>query len=177
MHDIKKGAFYLACLIIGLLPACSQSPSEDVSAEVAHYPLDSMEGIISRSDVQIDKEITSDGNGSLHISTTSPATVRLYETGDIDVENSRLVYQAKLRTEGVEGQVYLEMWCHFPGKGEFFSRALQSPLSGSQEWTSQETPFLLKKGENPDNVRINLVVNGTGDVWIDDIRLVKYSLR
>jgi len=177
MHDIKKGAFCLACLIIGFFPACSQSPPEDVSVEVAHYPIDSMEGIISQSDVQIDKEISSDGNGSLHISTTAPATVRLYETGDIDVENSRLVYQAKLRTEGVEGQVYLEMWCHFPGKGEFFSRALHSPLSGSQEWTSQETPFLLKKGENPDNVRINLVVNGTGDVWIDDIRLVKYSLR
>jgi hypothetical protein len=69
------------------------------------------------------------------------------------------------------------MWCHFPEKGEFFSRALQSPLSGSQEWTSQETPFLLKKGENPDNVKINLVVNGKGNVWIDDIRLVKSPLE
>jgi len=67
------------------------------------------------------------------------------------------------------------MWCHFPGKGEFFSRALQFPLSGSNEWTSQETPFFLKKNENPDNVKIDLVVNGKGTVWIDDIRLIKAS--
>jgi hypothetical protein len=40
----------------------------------------------------------------------------------------------------------------------------------------QETPFFLKKGENPDNVKINLVVNGKGSVWIDDIRLVKAPL-
>jgi hypothetical protein len=103
--------------------------------------------------------------------------VRLYETGDIDIENARLIYRAKLRTEGVEGQVYIEMWCHFPGKGEFFSRALQSPLSGSNEWTSQETPFYLKKGENPDNIKINVVVNGKGTVWIDDIHLVKAPLK
>ena len=50
-------------------------------------------------------------NGSLRITTSKPTTVRLYETGDIDIENARLIYQAKLRTEGVEGQVYIEMWC------------------------------------------------------------------
>jgi hypothetical protein len=175
MHNIRGLVFYFACLLIIFVAACSQKSIK--TTEVKHYPLDSMEGIITKSGVQIDKEITSDGNGSLHIVTSEPATVRLYETGDIDIENSRLIYQARLRTEDVEGEVYLEMWCHFPGKGEFFSRALQSPLSGSQEWTSQETPFLLKKGENPDNVKMNLVINGKGNVWIDDIRLVKSPLE
>lgn len=33
-------------------------------------------------------------------------------------------------------------------------------LLGSQEWTSLETPFFLKAGENPDNIKINLVING-----------------
>ena len=175
MHTVKGSVFYFACPIIIFLTACSQRSIE--TAEIKHYPLDSMEGIITRSGVQLDKEISSDGNGSLHIAVNEAATVRLYETGDIDIENSQLIYQARLRTEDVEGQVYLEMCCHFPGKGEFFSRALQSPLSGSQEWTSQETPFLLKKGENPDNVKINLVVNGNGKVWIDDIRLIKSPLE
>jgi hypothetical protein len=77
----------------------------------------------------------------------------------------------------VQGQAYLEMWCRFPGKGEFFSRALQAPLSGTVEWSSQETPFFLKKGEDPDEIKLNLVVNGTGTVWIDDIRLIKGPLR
>jgi hypothetical protein len=41
--------------------------------------------------------------------------VRLFEVGDIDIENARLIYQARIRTEGVEGQVYLEMGCLFSG--------------------------------------------------------------
>ena len=94
---------------------------------------------------------------------------------DIDLEDARLIYQAKLRTEEVSGKVYLEMWCHFAGQGESFSRALQAPLSGSNAWTTQETPFFLKKGENPDNVKLNLVIDGSGTVWIDDIHLMKTS--
>jgi hypothetical protein len=173
MPTIKKSVLYFACLFMVFVAACSTKSVE--TTEVKHYPIDSLEGIITKSGVQMDREITSDGNGSLRITASKPTTVRLYETGDIDIENARLIYQAKLRTEGIEGQVYIEMWCHFPGKGEFFSRALQSPLSGSNEWTSQETPFFLKKSENPDNVKINLVVNGKGTVWIDDIHLIKAS--
>ncbi len=144
--------------------------------QLAHYPLDSIDGIMSRSNSILDKNISSDGNGSLRITANKPATVRLYELGDIDVENARLIYQARLRTEEVTGQVYLEMWCHFPGKGQFFSRGLESPLSGSTEWTTEEIPFFLKKGQNPDDIKLNLVINGTGTVWIDDIRLHKGPL-
>ena len=107
---------------------------------------------------------------------TEPTVVRLFELGDLDVENARLIYQAKLRTEGVEGKVYLEMWCHFPGKGEFFSRGLQTPLTGTTDWVTKEIPFFLKKGENPDNVKLNLVLDGKGTIWIDEIKLLKGSL-
>ncbi|HBI15355.1 MAG TPA: hypothetical protein DDY20_07560 [Desulfobulbaceae bacterium] len=158
-----------------LAAACSQGP--DRPEEIGRFPINDMEGIITRSGVQIDREITSDGNGSLLVTANEPVTVKLYETGDIHLENAQLIYRAQLRTENVEGQVYLEMWCSFPGKGEFFSRALQSPLSGTMEWSTQETPFLLQKGENPDNVKMNLVINGKGKVWIDDIRLVMAPLR
>jgi hypothetical protein len=69
------------------------------------------------------------------------------------------------------------MWSRFPGKGEFFSRGLETPLTGTTTWTSEETPFFLKKGENPDNVKLNLVINGKGMAWIDDIRLLKSPLQ
>ncbi len=145
--------------------------------EINKFSLDSMEGIITQSDVEIDKSVSSDGKGSLKINATAPAVIHLFETGDIDAEDARLLYQAKVRTEGFEGQVFLEMWCHFPGKGDFFSRNLHSPLSGTMNWTSVETPFFLKKGENPDNVKLNVLINGKGIVWIDDIRLVKGPLK
>lgn len=174
MHAMKTFFLLFICILTAFAAACSQNPMKPI--EIKFYPVDDMKGIISRSGVEIDREITYDGKGSLRIIADEPVTVNLYETGDIDIENARLFYQAKLRTEEVEGQVFIEMWCNFPGKGEFFSRALQSPLSGSMEWTTQETPFFLKAGENPDNVKLNLVVNGKGKVWIDDIHLVKAPL-
>jgi hypothetical protein len=146
------------------------------TVELKHYPLDSLEGIISRSGVELDKNISSDGNGALRVTAAAPVTVRLFETGDIPVDNARIIYQARLRADNVQGQAYLEMWCRFPGKGEFFSRAMHAPLSGTAEWSSQETPFFLKSGEDPDEIKLNLVINGTGTVWIDDIRLIKGPL-
>ena len=158
-------------LFFALVVGCSHSSKQAV--ELKRFPMDNLAGLISLSGVHLDKQFSSDGNGSLRISVDKPTTFRLFETGDIDIENARLIYQAKLRTKGVNGQVYLEMWCHFPEKGAFFSRGLDSPLTGTTNWTTEQTPFFLKRGENPDNVKLNLIINGKGTVWIDDIRLLK----
>ncbi len=171
----KMLLLYLTFFVIFFVGGCSTNQVE--TADLKHYPMDSLEGLITKSGVMIDKKITSDSNGSLRVVVDKPTTALLYETGDIDIENAKLIYQAKLRTKDIEGQVFLEMWCHFPGKGEFFSRGLESSLSGNNEWSSQETVFFMKNGENPDNIKLNLVVNGTGTAWIDDIHLIKTSLK
>ncbi len=138
-----------------------------------HYPLDTLEGVISRDDVRIDHYVKAEGAGALRIRARQPRRVLLFETGDLDVENAQLFYRAKLRVGGLKGDAFLEMWCHFPSQGDFFSRGLQYSLSGTTDYISVETPFVLRKGENPDNIRLNLVINGKGTVWIDDVRLEK----
>ena len=170
----RYSVLLMVCGILFCVAGCSKSSKQVI--ELQQFPVYNMEGLITQSGVQIDKEVSSDGNGSLRIETEEPVTVRLYEIGDLDIENARLIYKAKLRTENIEGKVYLEMLCHFPGKGESFSRGLQSALSGTMDWTTQETPFFLQKGENPDNVKLNLVIEGKGTAWIDDIRLIKAPL-
>jgi hypothetical protein len=170
----KTLLFFIGISIV-LVLSCKQQPAQ--ITELKYYPVDSNEDVISKSDLQIDKATSSDGNGSLRATVTKPTVLKLYETGDIDIENAQLIYRAKIKTENVEGNVYLEMWCSFPGKGEFFSRSLQSPLSGTMDWSTQETPFFLQKGQNPDNIKLNVVINGTGSVWIDDIRLIKGPLE
>ena len=170
---LKLGCFLAVFCIFAL--SCSKKTVQ--TAELKTYPINGMAGILTSDGVTLDTHVTSDGHGSLQIKADKPRTVRLYETGDIDIENARLLYRARIRTQGVEGQAYLEMWCHFPGRGEYFSRALQSPLSGTTDWTTQETPFFLKAGENPDNVKLNLVIAGKGTAWIDDIHLVRGPLQ
>ena len=161
-------------LAAGLTTGCSR-PSDKETA-IKRYSGDSLNGVIQVSGIDLDNRVKSEGKGSLKLSLTEPSVIRLFETGEIDIEEATLVYQAKLKTEDIQGRVYLEMWCHFEGKGEFFSRGLDSPLSGTNTWVSAEIPFFLKAGENPDNVKLNIVVEGTGTVWIDDVRLIKRPL-
>ncbi|MEW6442954.1 MAG: hypothetical protein AB1640_18615 [bacterium] len=160
---------------LALLSACTRSSGQ--ATELRRFPVDSQEGVLTQSGVRLDRETSSDGNGSLRIDAAEPTVVRLYEVAGIEVEEARLIYQARVRTELAEGKVFLEMWCHFPGQGEFFSRGLQSPLTGTTDWTTEETPFFLKKGEKPDRIKLNLVVEGKGTAWIDDVRLLKGPLQ
>ncbi len=137
------------------------------------FPSTNTDEIIARSDVEFDKDVSSDGKGSVRIVGKGPLTVKLFEVTGLDVDNTRLTYEAKVKTEKLDGKAYLEMWCRFPGKGEFFSRGLQMVATGDTNWMTMETPFFLKKGEKPDLVRLNLVLTGKGTVWIDGIRLLK----
>ena len=89
-------------------------------SDLKSFPTDNLEAIITRTDVSIDKQVSTTGRGSVKMTATEPRTVRLFETGPIDVDKARIIYKAKLRTDNVKGQAYLEMWCSFPGKGEFF---------------------------------------------------------
>jgi len=165
-------------------PAIGNTQQADTSAqdsspstvELKRYPVDSLDGVIAKTGLVFDKEVSSDGNGSIRIAADRPTTVRLYETGDLDVENAVLTYQARMRTENVEGKAYLEMWCQFPGGVEALSKGLESALSGSMEWCTEMTPFFLKQGENPVNVGLDVVIQGKGTVWIDDIRVTKGPL-
>lgn len=170
---IKRVVFFL---LVALFISCHSNSSNEIKM-IKQFPIDTLDDVITKSGVQIDSKVSSDGKGSLKITAAKPAVVRLLEIHDIDVESATLIYRAKLKTENVDGKAYLEMWCHFPGKGEFFSRGLTTPLTGTTDWTTEETPFFLKKGEKPDYVKLNLVIDGSGTVWVDDISLLRAPLR
>lgn len=113
-----------------------------------------------------------DGDAWL-IDTDEPGVVRLFEVADVQVERCQLAYRASMKSQGFSGRAYLEMWCRLPGRGEFFSRGLTQPLSGTTEWSSFQVPFRLKQGQRPDLIKLNVVVEGQGKVWIKDVELLK----
>ncbi len=91
---------------------------------------------------------------------TNEMGYRIYQYGEYEVE-------------AVIGAAYLEMLVSIPGRGEFFSRGFDTAVRGSSDWTSPQTPFFLSAGQNPDNIKLNLIITGAGKVWIDDVSVVK----
>jgi hypothetical protein len=170
----KKWIIWMSLVTMLWITACTRpKPGEILLKE---FSLDSLSGVLTQSGVEIDPQIKKQGQGSLRITVMEPSIIRLFEVSDISIENAALIYQARLRTENAQGNVYLEMWCQFKGQGEFFSRGLQSPLKGTTDWTTEEIPFFLKKGEKPDLVKLNVVSEGPAMIWIDDIRLLQRAL-
>jgi hypothetical protein len=173
----KTEVYMTACVLILATLAAGCGGGGSAEKTLASFPINSLDGVLTLSGVELDEQITSDGNGSLRIVTPGPTTVRLFEIRAPEVEDARLIYRAMVRTRSVSGDVYLEMRCRFPGRGEFFSKGLDSPLRGTTDWTSQEIYFMLKKGQRPDLVKLDVVIGGSGTVWIDEVALLSGPLK
>jgi hypothetical protein len=52
----------------------------------------------------------------------------------------------------------------------------QQSVQGTTRWANYEIPFYLKKGQRPDLIKLNLVVEGGGKIWIKEIELLKTPL-
>lgn len=103
-------------------------------------------------------------------------TVRLFEIAGREIERAMLTYAAQLRTQDARGGVYLEMWCRVAGRGEFFSRDVAHKATGTNDWASYETPFHLRRGHVVDLIKLNVVLEGPGTVWVRDVQLFRTPL-
>jgi hypothetical protein len=110
------------------------------------------------------------------IDAKEPQTFRLFEINNPEAEQCLLTYRAKIKSEELKGRAFLEMWCRFPGQGEYFSKGLDQTVSGTNDWGSHETNFSLKKGQQPDLIKLNVTVEGTGRIWLKDIELLRTPL-
>jgi hypothetical protein len=181
----KRRPWRVAAVVLLLVALAVGATSVLLCAGVAMYWWQSGGGpmattTVLRTFLPGKKLLTADGvtiePDGWRIEVKEPQTVRLFEVTDVDVENCRVIYQAKLKTEKLQGRAYLEMLCNDPNFGEAFSRDLNHPVSGTTDWASFETPFFLRKGERADLLKLNVVIEGTGTLWIKDISLRKGPL-
>lgn len=145
------------------------SPPEPAGPPVAIREFGTDDGPISQDGV-----IAEDPGWRIECS--GKRTVHLFEVPLEDVEQSLLTYRAQMRCSDLDGEAYLEMWCRLPGRGEFFSKGLDSKLGGTMDWSSFETPFFVRKGQRPDLAKLNLAVKGRGTIWIKEIGLDRTPL-
>jgi hypothetical protein len=116
-------------------------------------------------------------NGAWHIDArTEEQTIRLFEVENPAVEQCLLTYRAELKAEDLQGRAFLEMWCRLPGRGEFFSKGYKQTVSGTVDWAHYEIPFVLKGDQKPDLIKLNVVVEGPGRVWLRNLELLKTPL-
>lgn len=141
--------------------------------EVRKLPLD--DASVIGTTIQTDIQVKAEGKASIKITTQWPTTICLGEVAHMDIENAKLVYKAKVKSD-LDGTAFLEMWAHVGG-GQYFSRGMNDVVSRKSDWKMIQTPFLFQKGQRPEKVTLNLVINGKGTVWIDDIILSKEPLQ
>jgi hypothetical protein len=154
------------------LAACDIGP--DKLPDMALYAdgLDSARSVAPQPGLSFDPSVSADGRGSFRVVASGERTV--VQLADVPIEAPRLPrvsYRAKLRGEGVRGRAYLEMWVTVKNRGEFFTRALHSQISGTSEWSTHEAPFFLEADQEPTRAKLNVVIEGAGTVWVDGIRL------
>jgi hypothetical protein len=125
--------------------------------------------------IQTDIHVKAEGKASIKITTQWPTTICLGEVAGLDVENAKLLYKAKVKSD-LDCSAFLEMWVHVGG-GQYFSRGMNDVVGKKTDWKIIQTPFLFQKGQRPDKVTLNIVINGKGTVWIDDIVLSKEPLK
>jgi hypothetical protein len=163
---------FISLLILAGIYSCGRR-----TVTLRSFPLNDSDGVIGREHVIFDERVSVDGKGSLRIEAPERITVPLFNISNLNIDKGRLVYTAKVQTERIFGQVYLEMIGYFHNHGEIIARGQEGLLSGTIGWKDQKTTLDLPKGDKPDSLKLNLVINGRGIAWIDDIKLLRESLR
>ena len=164
----------LGAALLASALALGCKPGPDKFPEMALYAdgLDSLRSMLTQTGVSIDPAISVDGRGSLRIDASGERTVVHIADVPIDAPGlRRLAYRARLRSQNVTGKAYLEMWVVVAGKGELVSRTLHSVISGTTEWSTHEAPFFLEADQQARFAKLNVVVEGSGSVWVDGVSL------
>jgi hypothetical protein len=131
---------------------------------------------IERSRSTVTREGVAQEDGGWRVDVTGSKSIPLFEIVRPDIHEEMLRFRARLRSADVGRRAFLEIRCRFPDGGEYFSKGISSSLQGTNDWESCEVPFYLKGGGNPDVVRLNLTVEGGGQVWIKDVELSEAAL-
>jgi hypothetical protein len=162
---MKQGLMIFAVLV--LMAGLTQA--EDLKK----LSLDDSSAIGTR--IQTDTQVKAEGKGSIKITTQWPTTICLGEVTGLNIEGAKLVYRARVKSD-LDGMAFLELWAHVGG-GQYFSKGMNDVVSQKTDWKTIQTPFLFQKGQKPDKVTLNVVINGKGTLWIDDVVLSKEPLK
>jgi hypothetical protein len=140
--------------------------------QIAHFPL-SEDAVPGEADAVFDPDVSQDGGGSLRVVTGEQGgRLRLYRLDDVGPVRGSLHYTGFLKSQDLRGSAFLELWCHPTEGNPAFVRSVPSRVEGTSDWKPQELAFSRPETcQDPDSVELNVVIQGAGTVWIDNLRL------
>ena len=135
--------------------------------------LNSIDSILTKEGVSADPRTSSGPGGAVRIDARGSRTVRLAEVQPEGVEGAVLTFRGHLRTADLAGRAYLEMTCSVSGEEEIVSESLKPAPTGTTDWVTHETRLSLRPGQLANVVKLNVVIEGAGTVWVDNVILVQ----
>lgn len=124
------------------------------------------EPTISKDSVRVEDQ-------ALVLEAHEKTTVSLFEVKQPHVDQCILTYRALAKADQLEGKAYLEMLCRLPRVGDHSAKGVDNALEGLGDWSLLETQVYLPEGQQPDFLRLNLVMEGPGRVRMKDVEVIK----
>jgi uncharacterized protein (TIGR03067 family) len=104
--------------------------------------------------------------------------IPLFEVTNFRDDACLAIYRARMKTAGLRRRATLELLVHVAGDPEdrvLSSRNWDDRLTGTGEWASCQTTFALAKGQWPDRVRLNVVIEGKGNEQGESFKINLYD--
>lgn len=166
---------WICCIACSLLAALSAgaAPLPYTLEAPAESDLNAGETLPEKVSVTVEAGAGTGGGPAIRVTSevTGTVSVPLVKVPLEAVEDTVIWYTAQMRCKSLTAPAYLELLCEFPGRGKFFSRALEQSVTGDADWRTASTPFYLKKGQRPSAAYLGIRLEGNGTVWLDDLRL------
>lgn len=175
--QFRRGHFILPVvfLLFFLLSCKKEKPL------VYNFPVNSLARTIAKFNIKLDNKVSYDGLGSIRIDCEDTTTAYLFVLRDIPVERPKLVWEVYCKSKDLKGKAFLEIGVQIPGKYgkgvETFLHCSRDSLCGTTDWEKMEVEFLVMEKRKVDIAQLNMIVEGSGTVWIDQVRLTVLPIR
>ena len=167
--------FSLSFLFISIVGCGKKKPL------IYNFQVNSLNRVISKFNLKLDDEVSYDGLGSIRVDSKDTTTAYIFVLYDIPVKRAKLTWEAYCKSEDLKGKAFLEMGVQISKKyrKELESYLHQSKdfLRGTTNWQKIKVEFLVLENLKVDVVQLNLIIEGEGTVWIDQVRLTVLPIR
>ncbi|HSI63669.1 MAG TPA: hypothetical protein VLE43_11140 [Candidatus Saccharimonadia bacterium] len=136
------------------------------------FPCDDLKQV--KTKITHDVTASADGNGSIKVEAVQNALVTIADQSGLSVKEGHTLWcTIKVKCAGVKQRAYLEMWCEVAEGRRAFSKGLDQPLQGDSDWKEIRLPMMVNGDFTVSRALVNVVIEGPGTVWVDQVTFAK----